>query len=1056
MLRRKQSIHALSIFCLALSASAAPVHLRCEYRDNPLGIDQRTPHLSWQSNNTERNWHQTAYQLLVATSTNKLKPGAADVWDSQKRSSDESVGISYAGPKLESRTRYFWTVRVWDAAGKPSAWASPSSWEMGLLDKSDWHAKWITWQNPEDVADRAAIHWIWAPGQDAHKVAPETVSVFRTTFTVTAKPTDAALLLLATGDWKVTVNGADAGRKTVWHSFDRRDITDQLTTGNNSVEITMTVPQPPAFGPGAGSNGTPQPAALAALVKITDSEGISRRIGTSDSWQVRINKDTAWQNAASLAELDDPERPFGPAGQLPQPATAFRRSFPISEKVESARLYMTALGTYSPFINGKRVGDSHLTPGWTDFSKHIQYQTYDITNLLSQGENVFSALLGDGWFASPLAWIGDAFAFGKPPTRIIGQLEIRYAGGHTETVLTDETWHAAPSGILNSEIYKGEEFDARLEPRGWKQANFNDAQWHRASIAESPAGELVAQTSSPIRTVTTIKPESVKSPSAGVYVFDMGQNMAGNAILKAHGPAGTRIKLRFAEIVNPDDSIYTQNLRNADATNIFVLRGEGEEQFTPQFTFEGFRYVEVTGYPGKPTLADLSAEVISSLPDEPSATIVTANPTVNQMWKLGIWGQRSNFITIPTDCPQRDERLGWTGDAGVFWRTGSYNFNIEPFTRKWMRDMRDAQDTEGAFPNVAPNILSFGPGAPGWGDAGVIVPWTTWLQYGDREVITDNWDAMEKWMRFILKANPDFIRKNNVGPDFADWLAPDPNTPKDLVDTAYWAMIARMMTQMAHAVGNESGAQKYQALYDNISQAFQIAYVKDNGVVGAGTQTGYVVALHAGLYPQNLEPALTNNLVAAIEKNGGHLSTGFLGTPFLLFALSDHARADVAYKLLLNDSYPSWGYMIKKGATTWWERWNGDTGDPAMNSYNHYSFGSVVAWMYRAVGGIDSTTDDPGFHSIVIHPQPNENVTQARTEYESAYGKIITDWNGTPNGPFTLKVTIPANTHAHVLLPAIKNATVTEGKRTVQTTQEGANYAVEVGSGTYEFKVVTP
>ena len=582
MLRTNQAIHVLSVLCFALSASAAPVHLRCEYRENPLGIDQRTPRLSWQSNNTERNWHQTAYQLLVATSTNKLAPGAADVWDSQRTSTDESVGISYGGPKLGSRKRYFWTVRVWDAAGKPSAWASPSSWEMGLLDPSDWQAKWITWQNPEDAADRAAIHWIWVSGQDAHKVLPGTVALFRSTFTLTAKPADAALFLLATGDWKVTVNGADAGSKTVWHSFDRRDITDLLITGNNSVEVTMTVPEPPAFGPGAGPNGTPQPAALAALVKIVDSAGTSRRIGTSDDWQIRLNKDTTWQNAASLVGLDAPEKPFGPAGQLPQRAAALRHSFSISEKVESARLYVTALGTYSAFINGKPVGDSHLTPGWTDFTKHIQYQTYDVTSLLTRGENVLSALLGGGWFASPLAWIGDAFAFGKPPTRIIGQLEIRYAGGRIQTISTDETWHAASSGILNSEIYKGEEFDARLEPKGWKEPRFSDSLWQRATTAESPVGELVAQTSSPIRSVTTIKPESVKATASGVYVFDMGQNMAGNAILKAHGPAGTRIKLRFAEIVNPDGNIYTKNLRNADATNIFVLARRRRRNIQPR------------------------------------------------------------------------------------------------------------------------------------------------------------------------------------------------------------------------------------------------------------------------------------------------------------------------------------------------------------------------------------------------------------------------------------------------------------------------------------------
>jgi len=1018
-------------FVIAIGASAAPVHLRCNYRDNPLGIDSRTPHLSWQSDNSERNWRQSAYEIMVSRS-----PGKGEIWDSHKISSDESVDIAYAGPKLVSRQRYYWTVRVWDAAGKPSAWAAPSWWEMGLLDASDWKAKWIASPNTEEATDRAAIHWIWAAGQDAHKVAPNTVGVFRTTFDLSAKPTDAALFLLATCDWKVTVNGADAGSKTVWHSFDRRDITDQLITGNNTVEISMTVPLPPAFGPGTGPADTPQPAALAALIKILQADGATSRIGTNSDWQAHINKEETWQNAVVVADLDSPAaKPFATAGPLPQRATGFRKSFPLIDSVESARLYITALGAYSAFLNGKRVGDSHITPGWTNFEKHLQYQVYDVTSLLTKGENVLSALLGDGWYASPLAWIGNAHFFGPPPTRLIGQLEIRYASGKTETVATDGSWNASSTGILSSEIYKGEEYDARLEPRGWKEPRFSDAQWPAARVADAPKTEIVAQQSSPIETVKTVKPETILAPSVGVYIFDMGQNLAGNAIIKAHGPAGTRIKLRFAEILDPDGGIYTKNLRNADATNIFVLRGDGEETFTPEFTFEGFRYVEVTGYPGKPTLEDLHAEVISSLADEPTATIVTDNETVNQMWKLGIWGQRSNFISIPTDCPQRDERLGWTGDAGVFWRTGSYNFNIDAFTHKWMQDMRDSQDSAGAFPNVAPDILPFfGHGAPGWGDAGVIVPWTAWMQYGDRAVITENWEAMERWMDFIHKANPDFIRKNEVGANFADWLAPDPKTPNDLVDTAYWALVAKMMSQMAHAAGKPADAAKYTTLYDSINQAFQKAYVKDDGTVGAGTQTGYVLALYVGLYPKGLESELTDNLVAAIEKNDGHLSTGFLGTPFLLFALSDQGRADVAFKLLLTDSYPSWGYMIKKGATTWWERWNGDTGDPAMNSYNHYSFGSVVAWMYRAVGGIDTTPNAPGFHEIVIHPHPDEHLTEARSEYQSVYGKISTEWKGTPKGPFTLKVTIPANTQARVFLP-------------------GSDKAEEIGSGTYDFKV---
>jgi len=424
------------------------------------------------------------------------------------------------------------------------------------------------------------------------------------------------------------------------------------------------------------------------------------------------------------------------------------------------------------------------------------------------------------------------------------------------------------------------------------------------------------------------------------------------------------------------------------------------------------------------------------------------------MWSIGIWGQRGNFLSIPTDCPQRDERLGWMGDAGVFWRTGSYNFNIDAFSHKFMDDVTDAQTPEGDFTNVSPDSLRpfVSEGAPGWADAGVIIPWTTWMQYGDRAIVEHNWQAMQRFLDFIAKSNPDFIRKNGVGPNFADWLAPDNRTDKDLLATAYWALIARMMEQMAHAVGKEDDAKRYADLSNHIRSAFQKAYIKEDGTVGTGTQTSYVVALYTKMAPESLEPALVKNLVKDIESRDGHLSTGFLGTPFLLFTLADHGRTDVAYKLLLNKTYPSWGYMLSEGATTWWERWNGDTGDPAMNSYNHYAFGSVVAWVYRDLVGIDTSLEGAGFRHIVIHPRPNAAVTQATGEYESAYGKISTEWTASTNS-FSLKVAIPANTTATIYVPELSNARVWENGSPVEAREENGSYVVQTGSGVYSFEV---
>jgi alpha-L-rhamnosidase len=1049
----------IAIIFLMSVAYASPVRLRCEYLENPLGLDVVAPHFSWQSDSAERNWRQTAYEILVASREETLAPGKADVWDGGKVGSAESVGIAYRGPALESRKRYYWKVRVWDAQGQVSESPGAAWWETALLHAADWKAKWIRWNNPEDEADRKGIRWIWLPGQDALAVAPKTSATFRIAAKLSEKPRDAALLLATRGDVVAKVNGHLIDDKGRWTTFDRRDIADQLIVGENIIEITVTAPDPPDYGPNAGAKTTI--AALAALVKITRADGATMRLPSDGHWKASPEKVSQWQSAKVVADLTD--KRLGDPGELPQPAAYLRRTIALSKSVQRARLYVTALGSYRVFLNGNRVGEDVLTPEFTDYRKRVTYQAYDVTGLLVHGNNAIGALLGDGWYGSGLTWLGTHFF--SPPDRFVAQLELDYADGSHDTVVTDEWWKTAASPILRSDIYGGEVYDARLEQTGWENSGFDDSKWKAAVVADAPAIPVSSEITTPARVIATLDPKSVTPIANGAYIFDMGQNMVGWATLKVKGAAGTKVRLRFAEILNPDGTIYTANLRNADATDVYTLRGGDEEVFSPHFTFHGFRYVEMTGYPGTPLLNAIKGEVVSSV-SEPAAKLATSSPLVNQMWSIGLWGQRGNFLSIPTDCPQRDERLGWMGDAGVFWRTGSYNFDIAAFSQKFIQDIVDAQSRQGAFRNVSPNTLPSSVdepdeppsgsdmiGAPGWGDAGVIVPWTTWMQYGDKAVIQENWDAMQRWMEFIQSRNPDFLRKNGVGPNFADWLAPDQGTNKDLLATAYWALVANMMSQMAHAIGKQADAKRYDHVRQNIRMAFQKAYLKEDGTVGTGTQTSYVVALYTKMAPAALEPLLVDKLVKDIEARNWHLSTGFLGTPFLLFTLADHGRSDVAYRLLLNDTYPSWGYMLSKGATTWWERWNGDTGDPAMNSYNHYAFGSVIAWVYRYAAGIDATPDAPGFKEIVIHPHLDARMTSARAEYDSIYGKIISDWDGTPAGPFSLRVTIPANTTAKVFLPAIAGARLTEDGNPVQAQTQNGSYVIEVGSGSYNFGV---
>ena len=1055
-----QLLVALIGFATA-TASATPVHLRCEYLQNPLGIDIAAPRLSWQSDSTERNWRQAAYEVLVASSSDRLQSGHADVWDSGKTSSDESVGIAYKGPGLESRKRYYWKVRVWDSSGHVSDSVEQAWWEVGLLRPEDWKAKWITWRNSEDEADRGGICWIWAQGQDPLATTPKTTVKFQTALNISQQPEHADLFVAVHGAYKATVNGHEVGNKGRWEAFDRRDIADELIVGQNQIEVEVTSPPVPEFGP--GKSATTTVGGFAALIKITNPNGNIDRLATGEGWKARLDGESDWHRAQIAGDLSDHR--FGDPGPLPQPAAYLRRAIEIARPIQQARLYVTALGSYRVFFNGHRIGTDVLTPGFTDYRKRVLYQTYDVTNQVRSGANVLGALLGDGWYGSPLTWVG-AYFF-TPPDRFLAQLELDYGDGSHDTVITDDSWKAAASPIIESQIYSGEFYDARDEKTGWETPQFNDSTWKPAVVADAPSVAVTGKVDSPVQVIETLKPKAVNPLANGVYIFDMGQNMVGWTTLKVKGAAGTKVKLRFAEILNPDGTIYTQNLRNADATDTYILRGGDEEIYNPVFTFHGFRYVEVTGYPGVPSLDAITGQVTSSVNEEPTATLTTSSDIVNHMWEIGLWGQRGNFLSVPTDCPQRDERLGWMGDAGVFWRTGTYNFNVAAFSQKFIQDIVDAQTSQGEFTNVSPDTLPFGgggiqkasawnegmTGAPGWGDAGVIVPWTTWVQYGDRAVIERNWQAMQRWMDFIQSRNPDFIRKNGVGPNFADWLAPDPNTDKDLLATAYWALIANMMSEMAHALSKDADATRYDEVVNNIRSAFQNTFIKADGTVGTGTQTSYVVALYTKMAPSSLEPALVNNLVKDIENRNWHLSTGFLGTPFLLFTLANHDRSDVAYRLLLNDTYPSWGYMLSKGATTWWERWNGDTGDPAMNSYNHYAFGSVIAWVYRYAASIDTTTTAPGFKEIIVHPHLDSQMPSARAEYQSVYGKIVSDWKGTPSGPFSLRVTIPANTSAKIYLPHVGSGRVTESGKPIKTQREDNASVVHVGSGTYIFEV---
>jgi alpha-L-rhamnosidase len=1023
---------ALCFVLLVAASHAAPVHLRTNALNTPIGVDTPKPTFSWISDATTPNWTQSAYEILVDPDVGKLRAGHAATWDSGRIVSSESLDIGYAGRPLKPQQRYAWKVITWDREGKVTV-SAPTWFETGLMSASDWKAQWITRKNPEAEKELSAIRWVWLQGADALHVASATPAHFRYEFQLEGAPSAGSLHVLARGAFVARVNGQVTGHHEDWGAFDREEIGSLLHAGKNEIEIDIVSHR-------SGDSAAKSPEALAAAVHITRADGTEERLVTDERWQARSMAQDAWQAVQSVGPLSmafgigaDRQQAIPGPDRVATDSSLLRKDFTVDSPVRSARLTITALGAYHAYINGQSIApNTLLAPGWTDFHKRVQYQTYDVTPMLAQGANTLGVELGGGWYSSPMTWSG--FRFTPGPNLLRAQLDLTLANGQHKSIVTDASWQTAAAPITFSEIYGGESYDARLVQRGWSSPHFNAAQWTPAIAAVPPDAAMVlsAQPDLPINTVLTIHPAALNPANAAhPAIFDMGQNMVGNVRIHIRGPRGAVVRLRYAERLNPDGSIYTENLRNADATDTYALSGEGKETWTPEFTFHGFRYVELS-YLGAapsapPTLATIEGLVFNSLPPAPTVRLSSSSELLNKMNELGAWGQRGNFVSIPTDCPQRDERLGWMGDAGVFWRTGAYNFDIDAFTRKFMLDVTDAQTSAGAFTDVSPNLLGPNPGAPGWGDAGIFIPYAAWLQYGDASLVERSWPAMRRWMDFILANNPDYLRRNALGNNFGDWLAPDEHTPRALIGTAYWALVAREMAEMATAIHRPDDAEKYQQLYDHIAAAYRAAYVKEDGSVEGNTQTGYLATVFTGMAPPALVGNMVDRIAKDVEAHGNHLTTGFLGTPFLMFVLDQNGRSDLAFKLLLSDTYPSWGYMVKKGATTWWERWNGDTGDPSMNSYNHYAFGSVMAWVYSRAAGIDTDASGPGFHHINIQPHFDPALPRLHVEYDSAYGAIVSDWQQSEHR-FT--VSIPANTTATVTLPDKRIETIGSGVHT--------------------------
>jgi alpha-L-rhamnosidase len=786
-------------------------------------------------------------------------------------------------------------------------------------------------------------------------------------------------------------------------------------------------------------------------------------------WEMGLLKRSDWQGQWIGA-------PFSGGPRTSSPAPYLRREFRITKQVVSARLYATALGLYECYLNGLRVGDELLTPGWTDYNKHIQYQVYDVTDLVRLGTNACGAILGDGWSVGHIAWVGRQRYTDRP--QFLAQIVQTYTDGSREIIATDNSWKIIQSPILESDMLMGESYDARRELIDWCNPGCDDSTWWAAEVFEDNGADLVATNGPAVKRQEELRPVNIHEIPDFVnqrWIFDLGQNMVGWVRLRVCGEKGTTVSMRYAEVLNPDGTLYTANLRSARNTDYYTLKGGGEEVWEPHFLFHGFRYVELLGFPGIPTEETITGIVIHSEMLQ-TGTFECSDPLINQLQHNIVWGQKGNFVDVPTDCPQRDERLGWTGDAQVFIRTAAFNMNVASFFTKWTRDLEDAQLPDGAYPAVAPNpsAWSIGDGGPAWADAGVICPWTIYQCYGDIRLLEARYASMQHFIEFLSQTSQNGLRcyaKYTGWHGFGDWLALDGSdgreggTSKELIGTAFYAYSSHLLGKIAHILGKDEDAERYDNLSRQVKEAFVKHFVLPDGILKGGTQTSYVLALHFDLLPQDLRSIAVAELMQNIEGQDNHLSTGFVGTPYLNRVLSDGDHLDMAYALLKQTTWPSWLYSVTQGATTIWERWDGwthDKGfqDQTMNSFNHYAYGAVGAWMYAVVGGIDLDTTQPGYKHIIMRPQPGGGLTYAKAALHSMYGLIRSEWT-LENNNFDWHITVPANTTATVYIPAKDVSHVTENRQPVENTSnvkflgmENGFAVFDVDSGAYTFSTI--
>jgi len=797
-------------------------------------------------------------------------------------------------------------------------------------------------------------------------------------------------------------------------------------------------------------------------VKIWGTDGRESDWSKTAFWEMGLLKASDWTAKWIEPNLTEVDTDYNPSPML-------RCQFEVKKSIKSARAYVTSHGLYEFHLNGQKVGDGLFTPGWTSYNKRLQYQVYDITKQLAKGQNAVGAILGDGWYRGPLRWDKLRNIYGKKLALLL-QINIEYSDGTSEIIGTNSNWKASTGPILMSGIYDGEKYDSRLEKNGWDKPGYDDKDWSSAAEKDFSKDILIAAEGPAVKITQTIKPISKFTAPNGDLVFDMGQNMVGWIEFKLKGNAGDKITLRHAEVLDQKGNIYTTNLRSAKQTIEYIFKGNGQEIYEPHFTFQGFRYVAITDFKGDISLNDIEGKVVHS-DMTPSGDFECSDSLINRLQKNIQWGLKGNFVDVPTDCPQRDERLGWTADAQVFSPTACFNMDAASFYSKWVKDFKADQHDDGRIPHVIPDVLGKNDAAAaGWADAVTVIPWVLYQSYGDTKVLENQYPAMKKWVEYLRKkTGSSYIWSKNVG--FSDWLAfattdcdyPGATTDKDIIGTAYFYHSTSILQKAAEILGYKEDAENYLQLMQNIKAAFQKEFMTQTGRMASNTQTAYVLALDFGLVPNNLIANCSKRLANDVE-DFEHITTGFLGTPHICKILTDNGYEQDADMLLFNKEYPSWLYPVTKGATTIWERWdgikrNGSFQDSGMNSFNHYAYGAIGAWMYSSIAGIAIDPAKPGYKNIIMKPHAPKELSFAKADYNSIYGKISAGWK-TVNGAFIYDIEIPAKTTADVYLPADSKDKVSESGNSLDKISDiqvvkvaDGKTVLHIGSGKYHFEV---